>query len=268
MPINLSEPLRWTEADAEERALLEDLQGNILDGHGRKATLHLMLRFGEDAAAARAALRALEPLVTSALAQLEAARAYRDGGGSGGPFVGLLLSSSGYERLAIPDRMPEAAPDGAFAQGMLARRAILNDPLAGALEAPYQDRIDAMILIGADPDGPDLWTSQPAQELADAIISQLGGTASLVTAETARAIFRSNSAGKAEGIEHFGYVDGRSQPLLLRELIDREAQDKDGIDIWNPAFPWRRCWSPIRDLPSRTAPPSAASSSSASWSRR
>ncbi|MFD2429157.1 hypothetical protein ACFSUK_15525 [Sphingobium scionense] len=49
MPINLSEPLRWTSADADETALLEDLQGNILDGHGRKATVHLMLRFGPDA---------------------------------------------------------------------------------------------------------------------------------------------------------------------------------------------------------------------------
>ena len=53
MPINLSEPLRWTSADADETALLKDLQGNILDGHGRKATLHLMLRFGADAAAAQ-----------------------------------------------------------------------------------------------------------------------------------------------------------------------------------------------------------------------
>lgn len=236
MPINLSEPLRWTSADADETALLEDLQGNILDGHGRKATLHLMLRFGADAAAARAALRALEPQVTSALAQLEAARAYRNTGQSGGPFVGLLLSSSGYARLGIANRMPEGPVDGAFASGMLARSAILNDPAAPELEAAYQDRIDAMILIGGDPDGPDQWSSQAAQHLADMIMTGLGSAVSLITAETGRAIFRSNSAGEAEGIEHFGYVDGRSQPLLLQELVDREATG-GGIDQWNAAFP-------------------------------
>ncbi|MFD2429158.1 hypothetical protein ACFSUK_15530 [Sphingobium scionense] len=76
--------------------------------------------------------------MTSALAQLEAARAYRNTGQSGGPFVGLLLSSSGYARLGIADRMPEGPVDGAFASGMLARRTILNDPPAPALEAPIR----------------------------------------------------------------------------------------------------------------------------------
>ncbi|MFD2429159.1 hypothetical protein ACFSUK_15535 [Sphingobium scionense] len=41
-----------------------------------------------------------------------------------------------------------------------------------------------MILIGADPDEPDQWTSQAAQDLADMIMSGLGSAASLVTAES------------------------------------------------------------------------------------
>lgn len=249
MPINLSQPLRWTSADAHERALLDDLQGNILDGHGRKATLHLMLRFGPDADAARAALRALEPSITSAHAQLTDARLHRLEHISGPPFIGLLLSSSGYERLGIASRMPAAPADGAFAQGMLARRDILSDPAPDLLETAYQDRIDAMILIGADPDGEDDWTSAAAQRTAQAIIAQLGSTASVVAMETGRAIFRSNSKGAREGIEHFGYVDGRSQPLLLQELVDREDAN-GGIDQWSPAFPLSQVLVPDPGSPS------------------
>lgn len=34
------------------------------------------------------------------------------------------------------------------------------------------------------------------------------------------------------GIEHFGYVDGRSQPLMLKEDIDQEPHDE-----WDPSIP-------------------------------
>ena len=31
-----------------------------------------------------------------------------------------------------------------------------------------------------------------------------------------------------EGIEHFGYVDGRSQPIFLTEDLDKERLQNDG----------------------------------------
>jgi deferrochelatase/peroxidase EfeB len=37
-------------------------------------------------------------------------------------------------------------------------------------------------------------------------------------------------------IEHFGYVDGRSQPLFLNSDIETE-KNKDGVDQWNPSAP-------------------------------
>jgi Dyp-type peroxidase family len=41
-----------------------------------------------------------------------------------------------------------------------------------------------------------------------------------------------------EGIEHFGYVDGRSQPLMLKSAIDKEASmPGGGIDKYNPTAP-------------------------------
>jgi deferrochelatase/peroxidase EfeB len=39
-----------------------------------------------------------------------------------------------------------------------------------------------------------------------------------------------------EGIEHFGYVDGRSQPLFLAEDVLSERFGTDGATAWDPAF--------------------------------
>ena len=39
------------------------------------------------------------------------------------------------------------------------------------------------------------------------------------------------------GIEHFGYVDGRSQPLALTEDIEQERTMHGGIDKWHPGIP-------------------------------
>jgi deferrochelatase/peroxidase EfeB len=38
-----------------------------------------------------------------------------------------------------------------------------------------------------------------------------------------------------DGIEHFGYIDGRSQPLFLDEDLDAERDGMDGTNVWNPA---------------------------------
>ena len=41
---------------------------------------------------------------------------------------------------------------------------------------------------------------------------------------------RSLVNGDRHGIEHFGYVDGRSQPLFLDEDIKDETDEQDGTD--------------------------------------
>ncbi len=125
MAIDLNSSLAWKTANREQIKLLDDLQGNILDGHGRKSTRHLFLLF-DDAAKGRAFVHDLNALVTSAHQQLIDAQAFRDHGTSGPPFVGFLLSAAGYAALGVPAKSP--ADGGAFDQGMLARRAILNDP--------------------------------------------------------------------------------------------------------------------------------------------
>lgn len=45
MTANLQQTLEWNKANADERELLADLQGNILKGHGRDFTHNLFLHF-------------------------------------------------------------------------------------------------------------------------------------------------------------------------------------------------------------------------------
>ena len=39
-----------------------------------------------------------------------------------------------------------------------------------------------------------------------------------------------------DGIEHFGYVDGRSQPIFLTEDVEAERLRQDGATNWDPKF--------------------------------
>lgn len=238
MSIDLTKPLNWKAGDEATAALLDDLQNNILDGHGRKATRHLFVNFA-DPAGGRGFLKGLVPMVHSAGRQLEDAEAFREGGPSGGPIVGVYLSSAGYDALGLSAIKPQAVgeDDGAFEKGMLARRSVLNDPATEDLEIGYRERIHAMILIGADPDTEADWQSTTAANVAQAIRQALGTAGTVVAQEVGRAIFSSTGPDKLEGIEHFGYVDGRSQPLMLTQLIERERDESDGTSVWNPAFP-------------------------------
>ncbi|MFS0773867.1 hypothetical protein [Sphingomonas sp. 1P08PE] len=270
MAIDLKSSLEWTRADAEQRKVLDDLQGNILDGHGRKATRNIFLRF-DDAERGRAFVRDMAPLITSAWRQLDDARAFRATGKAAGAFFGLMLSAAGYAALGVAAKKP--TDGGAFDQGMLARRALLNDPPPADLEASYRDPLHAMILIGGAPDSATSWKSREVDAAVLQVTDLAAGRATIVVTETGRAIFRSagkdeSGIRKIEGIEHFGYVDGRSQPLLLKELVRREADESDGISVWNPEFPIGQVL--VAD-PARLPPPgrrhSAAISCFASWSR-
>ena len=44
-----------------------------------------------------------------------------------------------------------------------------------------------------------------------------------------------------DGIELFGYVDGRSQPLFLIDDIDEERRTTDGTTTWDPRSRSSRC---------------------------
>jgi Dyp-type peroxidase family len=243
MPVNLNAPLKWTATNADEKAMLDDLQGNILNGHGRRSTLNMFIRFGTDQAKARAFVRTVGAMTMSMHDQLKAAAIFKATGQSAPVFVSLMLTRAGYDALGAAGKAPTG--DVAFDQGLAARAGQFNDPPLAKWDEGYRGPLHALVLIAGEPDSATNWTSAMVESKGTQILNLLSGAGTVVATETGRAIFKtqqSNDDGTKpeEGIEHFGYVDGRSQPLLLVESIAKEADGNDGVSVWDPSFPLKQ----------------------------
>ena len=221
MPIDLTKPLAWKKADHDQQRMLRALQGNILKGHGRPVTINIFFKIdaGKEHAM-RAALRAIANYhAISAYQQLLEAEKFKETGESGNPFVAVFLSATGYAALGVP---AAAIPgDSSFKTGMKA--ADLGDAPVASWDAQFQLQIDGMVLVGSEND-----TALRLKRDEVAALLAKGG-ATIVKEQAGRALFNK----KNNGIEHFGYVDGRSQPMMLLEDVERESQDA-GISQWDP----------------------------------
>jgi Dyp-type peroxidase family len=227
MPIDLTKPLAWKTADSDEEKLLQNLQGNILKGHGRVETSNIFFKIDPaKAASMRRGLREIANFhMTSAAQQLRETDEYHRSGKAGATFVGLFLANSGYAALGLTASAPKGEPQ--FVKGMKdnASLSAVGDGPVAEWEAPFQEHIDGMLLVG-DMDRNRVRLKR--DELA-ALLDEGGAT--IVHEQRGSAI-----KDKANnGIEHFGYVDGRSQPLLLKEDVEKESRDA-GISRWDPTF--------------------------------
>ena len=216
----LGAPIRWREAATSDhlRLFLGDLQANILKGHGRSHAGHIFVSFGGmQSGAVAALLRDIGQHCTSAYQHLRGNKRYPPFL-DGGTVRCVFLSAGGYHALGPKAKLPAGA---AFAGGMASRQATLQDPPRAAWGAvgwrSGHPSPDAMILV-ADADADAV-----TREL-EAVEGWLNGTgARILVVERGLQQHRSFKPGaKAEGVEHFGYVDGRSQPLFLAEDLDHE----------------------------------------------
>lgn len=201
MPIDLAkQDLDGEHPTPCERAMLEALQFNVLRGHGRRHVRLLGLTI-ESARAGRAAIADLAGQVTSMQAQLQARRARAQAPTTAiPPFVSVLLSASAYEAL---ERSPFAPDDASFRRG--------SPPRVLCLAA-----------------GDDPATVEDAVQELDA---RIDGRLSFELEE------RGARLEDAQGlwVEHFGFVDGLSQPTFLRE--DARTEDEHGTRRWDPRAP-------------------------------
>ncbi|HVM94850.1 MAG TPA: hypothetical protein VMT89_00610, partial [Candidatus Acidoferrales bacterium] len=244
MPINLNEPLP-TNPDNTELAMLKKLQGNILKGHGRHRTAHVFLRFDATRQAdVRAFLRKLSTKITSTDAQLKdarkvrSARAARKAKPATPVFIGCLLSHTGYTAVGVSGSSIPSDPQ--FRAGMKARTSVLTDPASKTWDATYRGSVDAMVLIAGEPDKQGAKTSKQVETALADLLAHKPDAVEVLGVERGHAYLNENG----DGIEHFGYADGRSQPLLRQSDIDREAANTDGIVRWNPAFPLKQVLVP------------------------
>lgn len=231
MSINLDNPNPINPNDAQIQKMLANLQGNILKGHGRDHTVHIFIKLDTaNVQTTRERLAGLATrIVTSALQQHLEAEQFRRFRIPGALFGNLLLTARGYRALGFTEAQIEAAfpePPGDFGlqsnfrEGMQAHSDELNDPPPSSWEDGYRGgEIDAMVLL-ADADESFLLRQ------ARALINELEEFSTVLVVERGRAL-RTDSG---EGIEHFGYVDGRSQPLYFI----RDFEHEGNIDKWNP----------------------------------
>ncbi|WP_158895516.1 Dyp-type peroxidase [Amycolatopsis anabasis] len=237
MAIDLSRPLCWKNATGDAATMLNELQPNILKPHVRDHLSVLFLRF-DDPAAGRTFLKALVPLMKSARTQLEETEAFKSGKGRATPYVGLGLAARAYRRLGIAN----APADQPFADGAKAAIPRLKDPEVGRWERQYQQDIDAVVLVGADLESAMKARRREVLNLAGRGITVLGEEIGL-----------SQVNENGDGIEHFGYVDGRSQPLFLTEDIENERRTTDGINEWDPSTALDRVLVPDTAAPNPRA---------------
>jgi Dyp-type peroxidase family len=223
MSVDLSTTLHWTTATGDAATMLGELQPNILKAHVRDHLSALFLTFG-DAAEARAFLVSLTGKMKSAKAHLDEVGAFKTAGAAGTPYVGAGLTAAGYRALGV-ENFPQ---DEAFVRGMAdpVTRQRLNDPPRSTFDPGYHGEIHAVVLVGDA-------TDKAMTARRNGILGLLPDSVTVLAEETG--LGRVNARG--EGIEHFGYVDGRSQPLFLAEDVDAEKNNTDGINVWNPSAP-------------------------------
>ncbi|MCU0355240.1 MAG: Dyp-type peroxidase [Cytophagales bacterium] len=225
MNINNTVPIDFR--DPQYDGLLSRLQGNILKGHGRESTMSIFIWFrGGRVEKARAWLREFAATkVTCMKKQLRETEVFKRNHIPGGLFAGVYITAKGYKYFG---HELDGFDDVPFKNGMA--QSDLNDPPTARWEAGLRgnanNEIHAMILLG---DHDEERICKAAKEITEAVES-LG---KVLTVEYGRAI--KNESG--DGIEHFGYVDGVSQPLFFTDEINAYKNNSFGILDFDPFAP-------------------------------
>lgn len=217
----LNGPLSWKTSDPDIQGFINNLQGNILKYHGRNNVVFLFCRFRDDQkAAALQFVRQQVRRVSSAKHQLDLAEVkHRTGRKSTTPFVSVFFTKAGYDYFGIsPDRQPA---DASFQAGMAA--AGLNDPP----QANWDSRLrDPHVLILSAVVGPD-----EAQHESTSLLNEISRICDIEGGHAGEIIGNQFFNDAGHGVENFGYVDGRSQPLVLTEDFAAEKAN-GGMDSW------------------------------------
>lgn len=210
------------------QGLLEDLQGNILKGHGREHSVHLFLQWQpqQEDQAKQWIQTFTQAHVTSAKQQADEALGYKRKGIPGSYFANVFFTRKGYEALGFdPFQIPKDQP---FTMGMKNSqiREFLGDPEVEQWEEGYQSEIHALLLIADD-------NLNNLLQAVNQITPKLRQVAIILHREDGFVL--RNKAGQA--IEHFGFVDGVSQPLFLKRDIVKAQTSGSDFSQWDPRSP-------------------------------
>jgi Dyp-type peroxidase family len=230
MPLDLETRKPHRRSDAPVQRMLAQTQGNILRGHGRDHAVYLFLRFTSEAEVIRGLLTQILPhVVTSAETQVKQSKQFSEFGIRGDLFCNFLLTANGYQKLGF-DRaaMARIFPED-FRTGMKPWAKDLHDPPLDQWDTGYRGSIDALLLLANDDES-------NLEHMARRLIRDLTPIAELAAVEHGHVLRDSEE----RGIEHFGYVDGRSQPVFFEEDLKYEGSR----DVWDPVEPLKLVLKP------------------------
>lgn len=229
--------------DPHFQPMLQDLQANILKGHGRKFAYHLFLRFDpEKVATARTWIAGFAATrLTSALKLEQGRQLYKSMGIDGGAVFTLSLSATGYTALGFePNQLPVETETPAnsivkdpavFLQGAKASARKLGD---GDVEKdwgePFRGQIDVLLIVADN-------CADKARQLAQMLIEEVSAFSTVLLNQKGQVLHRKVAMTEAYSgvlnIEHFGFADGVSQPLFYKDEIEGQLSTAD----WDDAEP-------------------------------
>jgi Dyp-type peroxidase family len=202
--------------------LLKDLQANILKGHGRDFAYHLFLQI--DVAKIEAAKKWISQFakthITSAEKQLEDRINQKKNNVDGGPVYGISLSVSGYKKLGVPTN--QIPTDASFTGGLKASAVKLADT-PPSWEDPFKQEIDLLLLIADD--GP-----RSSKNLAHHLEKDVQHFSKVLISQRGKILHQILPSGDSINIENFGYADGVSQPIYLKDEIALQSNNRFWFD--------------------------------------
>jgi len=204
----------------EFKNLSKDLQGNILAPHGRDNAAHIFVKFENQQTARDFINGYMVKRITTAAQQKVDSEAFKKGKSKGyRTFITFSLSMSGYRFLNVDDK--KIPTDSSFKNGMKSKQRQLNDPEFGLWQNEYQEDWHALIVVCNK-------SSKYLNNRVSIIKKELNKiSVKSIYVEIGKGI-RNNEGNH---IEHFGYVDGISQPHMLTDKID---EGKVSVENWNP----------------------------------
>jgi Dyp-type peroxidase family len=227
----LTKPLQDADLQQEPlQTILQNVQGNILHSHGQDYAAHTFLQFqpGNQKKVKQWLRDYIIDNVTFAQAQLKERKDYPNPKDRKTLFVSCLLSASGYHFLEAPAPTLPKQFSKEFLCGMKKATDRLQDPPYTSWGEKYREdeEIHAMILL-AHHDKKTLEDDQ--QKLVDNHILPLVARSWIEWGN----VLRKGDLPDGPREEHFGFVDGHSQPLFFQQDLEKEKQ-KRGIDQWDP----------------------------------
>jgi Dyp-type peroxidase family len=224
MTIDLKCPLDDTMLDDSVKGFMQNLQANILKNHGRE---HVAMIFLSIKNVEKAREFFCDYDVTDALTQYEEAAKYRKKGTPGGVVRLAFLSKTGLEKFGHGSKFNDF---GAFSGGMAKDTLVLDDGSTQSWQTELKQSHDVMLLIAYHI---EVNLSRIVGNLVDDFAADDSPFDVMFIQEG-----RAYKNGDGEGIEHFGYVDGRSQPLMTQSAIATEKNQRGGgIDQYDPTAP-------------------------------